>query len=307
MVLTRSQVRNNMQGKMYRIRMFSNKLLLKKRLTHLRHVIRMETGNTLMYDIDYLKRSNYHSRDKDIRFQEKGHIYYVKGRTGFTSVTKFVHGFSKPFDADAVIAKMLESGKNKKYEGMSADQIKALWNKNGLESRTMGTAMHFAIECYYNKVGKDSKKDGCLWDGLNKECDQFEEFKMFARNKGLTPYRSEWCVFHEELKITGCVDMVFKNADGGYDIYDWKRTKDIKKNGFNMFEHKALCAIPDSNYWQYSLQLNMYKFILESKYGLRIDNLRLVSFHPDQEKCIIHQVPNMNDVIIELLEIEKMM
>lgn len=307
MVLTRLQKRMQSRKRYIKIQNLSKKLLLKKRLINIKHIIRMEGGNILKYDIDNLKRKNSHSRDKDIRFQEKGHIYYVKGRTGYISVTKFVHNFSKPFDADAVIEKILASGKNKKYEGMSAQQIKDMWNRNGLEARTMGTAMHFAIECYFNKVGEDSKQGGCLWDGLTKECDQFEQFKVFAKNKGLTPYRTEWCVFHEELKITGCVDMVFKNDNGGYDIYDWKRTKEIKKNGFDKFEHTALCALPDTNYWHYSLQLNMYKFILESKYGIRVDNLRLVSFHPEQDKCIIHQVPVMTDVIVELLETEKMM
>ena len=135
----------------------------------------MEGGvDSTKYDINFLERKNSHSQDKDIRFQEKGHIYYVKGKTGFTSVTKFVHGFSKPFDADAVITKMLASGKNKKYEGMTASEIKKQWNNNGLESRTMGTAMHYAIECYFNNVGGDCLKGGILWDGLDKECEQFE-------------------------------------------------------------------------------------------------------------------------------------
>ena len=71
--------------------------------------------------------------------------------------------------------------------------------------------------------------------------------------------------------------------------------------------HPALCALPDSNYWQYSLQLNMYKYILESKYGIRVDNLCLVAFYPEQEHCQVHQVPNMNDVIIELLKTENML
>ena len=37
-------------------------------------------------------------------FQEKGHIYDVNGDKTFTSVTKFVHGFAKPFNPVEVIA-----------------------------------------------------------------------------------------------------------------------------------------------------------------------------------------------------------
>ena len=55
--------------------------------------------------------------------------------------------------------------------------------------------------------------------------------------------------------------------------------KEIKKSGFNFIQHPVLDGIPDSNFWQYSLQLNLYKFILEKNYGIRIDNLYLVAIH----------------------------
>ena len=96
--------------------------------------------------------------------------------------------------------------------------------------------------------------------------------------------------------------MVFKNNDGGYDIYDWKRCKDVKKRGFNNFKNEALVHLPDCNYWHYTMQLNLYKFIIESKYGLRINNLYLVVFHPNngsgvfkKEKC-----PEIQDTLKEL-------
>ena len=51
-----------------------------------------------------------------------------------------------------------------------------------------------------------------------------------------------------------------------------------------------------------TLYLNLYKYILEAKYGLRIDNLYLVVFHPDngagifkKEKC-----PEIQDIMKEL-------
>lgn len=303
MVSTRSATRANALIRSQKFMSFSQKLLLKKQLTRIRHIIRMEGGvDSTKYDINFLERNNSHSRDKDIRFQEKGHIYYVKGKTGFTSVTKFVHSFSKPFDADAVIAKMLASGKNKKYEGMTAFEIKKQWNNNGLESRTMGTAMHYAIECYFNNVGSDCLKGGILWDGLDKECEQFESFKKLALERGLDAYRTEWCVFDEETRLSGSIDMIFKNSNGGYDIYDWKRSKEIKSSGFENYTHPALAMLPDSNFWQYSLQLNTYKYILEKNYGLRIDNLYLVAFHPDQDGMKLHKSPDLQSVIHELVE-----
>ena len=302
MVYTRSFTRRRSILRSQKLMTFSQKLLLKKRLTRIRHIIRMEGGiDSKKYDINFLERINSHEHDKHIRFQEKGHVYYVKGKTGFTSVTKFIHSYSKPFNADAVIEKMLASGKNKKYEGMTAAQIKKQWNDNGYESHTMGTAMHYAIECYFNGIGNDSMKGGVLWDGLDKECEQFESFKRVQSEKGLVPYRTEWCVFDEEKKLSGSIDMVFKNSNGGYDIYDWKRSKEIKTSGFDKYSHPVLSMLPDSNYWQYSLQLNTYKYILEKNYGLRIDNLYLVAFHPEQDGMKLHKAPDLQNEIMELV------
>ena len=81
------------------------------------------------------------------------------------------------------------------------------------------------------------------------------------------------------------VGMVFYNGDDNtYSIYDWKRVKEIKKTGFG-----KTCLIPglshihDANYWHYCFQLNIYKFILESKYDKKIRDLHLVVIHPENE------------------------
>jgi hypothetical protein len=46
---------------------------------------------------------------------------------------------------------------------------------------------------------------------------------------------------------------------------------------------KTACIqhLPDTNFWHYSLQLNMYKMILETKYNKKVVGLFLVCLHPD--------------------------
>ena len=44
-----------------------------------------------------LKDKFPHERDAHIRFQEKGHKYFIHGKTGFTSVTTLVHKAFEPF------------------------------------------------------------------------------------------------------------------------------------------------------------------------------------------------------------------
>ena len=252
---------------------------------------------------------NAHERDSHISFQEFGHIYDVDGDKTFTSVTKYVHGFAKPFNANEVIAGMRRRGLSPEYEGMTDADIQRKWKLNGIDASTRGTKMHYQIECYFNKLAITNNWDidEKSWkeNDLQVELGQFRNFIDCLKEEGaLFPYRTEWCVFHEELKFTGSIDMVFRNKNGGFEIYDWKRSKDIKKHGFNNFVNPALVHLPDCNYWHYTMQLNLYKYILENKYGLRIDNLYLVVFHPDnghgifkREKC-----PEIQDIMKELFE-----
>ena len=103
--------------------------------------------------------------------------------------------------------------------------------------------------------------------------------------ENLEPYRTEWTVFHEELKLAGSIDMVFENEDGTLLIYDWKRCKDIvKTNNWNKFsKNEIISYLPDTNYWHYCLQLNTYKAILEEKYDKKVVELCLVCLHPDNK------------------------
>ena len=149
-----------------------------------------------------------------------------------------------------------------------------------------GTAMHYNIECHYN--GLPIPPDDV-------EASEFRYFLQFYRDHAdhLSPYRTEWTVFDEAVRISGSIDMVFENLDpatgepdGTLSIYDWKRCKEIKKVPFGAkdYSHTAAIAhIPDTNYWHYCLQLNTYKAILQRCYGKRVTDLFLVCLHPDNK------------------------
>lgn len=70
-----------------------------------------------------------------------------------------------------------------------------------------------------------------------------------------------------------------------YAIYDWKRAEKISAE--SDFYHKYSIhpklsnKIPDTNFWHYAMQLNIYKYILERNYNIRIDELCLVKLHPN--------------------------
>ena len=246
-----------------------------------------------------LSRKNIHNRDKDISFQEYGHIYNVKGDKSYTSVTKLVHRYVAPFDAKKVIASILEKGTNVKYIGMTAEEIDTMWKQNGKEAREAGTKMHYGIECHYNDVTLPT-----LWDNLTAEQEQFSNF--LTDHPHLEAYRTEWAVYDEEHHLSGSIDMVFKNSNGKFDIYDWKRTKEIKTSGFSKFKSPILSYLPDTNFWHYSLQLNIYKYILETNYSMEIGDLYLVAIYPGQTNYIKYKAPDLQNEVREIIAEHKL-
>jgi ATP-dependent exoDNAse (exonuclease V) beta subunit len=239
-----------------------------------------------------LALSNPHERDKHIRFTEEGHKYTIltDPDSKYTSVTTWNHSHFPHFDADAIIKSMMKGKGWKvghKYWGLTADQIKKQWADSGASASGAGTALHFDIECFMNnqlipypythkqlRVDTPSTNDSLEW----------KYFLEFIKDMPhLKPYRTEWTVYNEDLKLAGSIDMVYENPDGTLSIYDWKRAKDITRiNVYNKFALTySISHMPDSNFWHYALQLNTYKAIIESKYDKRVTDLFLVRLHPE--------------------------
>ena len=64
----------------------------------------------------------------------------------------------------------------------------------------------------------------------------------------------------------------------------------------------------DSGHWHYCLQLNIYKAILESKYGIKVSEMQLVCLHPDNKNrnymCI--EMVDLSDEVASLLQMRSL-
>jgi len=278
-----------------------------------------------------LSKLNSHQRDKNIRFYARGHRYEITTDMGskYTSVTTWNHSHFPKFDADLVIKNMMK-GKNwkegHKYWGMTADEIKVSWNKNRDNVAGAGTDLHAMIEDFMNNDELSNKlnyyyKHENLYENYitNKDknfsnevynCPEWNYFIKFVQeHSNLTPYRTEWMIYHEDVKIAGSIDMVYLNDDGSLSIYDWKRSKEITKttNWEEYALNPLICHLPNTNFWHYSLQLNTYKKILEDKYGRIVKNLYLVRLHPETttDTYELLEVPILTKEINDLFEERK--
>jgi hypothetical protein len=278
-----------------------------------------------------------HPRDALIEFDAGPHTYTCAGESNYLSVTTWNHTHFPAFEADAIIKKMNLTNPKCKYYGQTPEQIKAGWEQNRDEAAAAGTAMHQAIEAYWlgghpphapplgegRTQGADASESsltvfpfsasapcvrpspsGGAWGG----CPPNPHFVNFlAAHPLLKPYRCEWMIFDEDVRLAGSIDFVSENDDGSLTIYDWKRCKEIKKsNGFGGSAlTECISHLPDTNYWHYVLQLNTYKTILERKYEKKVKKMFLVGLHPNLPNYQVHAVPALVQEMADLFALRR--
>ena len=290
--------------------------------------------NTVTVELPILKEvlsvQNSYEKDSHILFDEPTHKYTitVDPESKYTSVTTWIHTHFPKFDADKIIDSMFKSRSYKeghKYWNMTKSDILDLWEKNRDGKADQGTNLHYFVECFMNNdrvcegyTHKDLYEDysrfcsdGDLKPkesfGLCKEWNYFMKYIMDTSE--LKPYRTEWRVYDEDLKMSGSIDMVYENEDGSLSIYDWKRCGNITKtNPWNKYATTyCISHLPDTNFWHYAIQLNTYKYILETKYGKKVKDLVLVKLHPDDsdDSYELLTVPFLENEIKDLIDIRK--
>lgn len=249
-----------------------------------------------------LQELHGHPRDARITFKEEGHTYTIDGESGhYTSVTTLIHKFFPHFDADGVIAKITQS-KRSAYYGMDPQDIKDQWARATQD----GSDLHEQIELFFDEYAGL----GEVVPEMVAPSVEFGFFLDYFRDHCLgkmRPYRSEWYVFDEDedVRVCGSIDMLFSDIADETNrrlfIVDWKRSKEIRTR--NVFEKGyGPCSHYDScNHIQYSLQLNLYKYILEAKYDKVIVGMMLVILHPTNKTYKLFPVADMQADIHRML------
>ncbi len=234
-----------------------------------------------------------HPRDARLLFDEQQHIYTCDGRQ-LMSVTTLVESYFEQFDAEYWAERKATPFRPK-------EAILAEWAAKGKIARDLGTQMHARIEKYY--LGEN---DGSEYASD----DTFSRFLQFAGGIRLTPYRTEWRIYAEEYGLAGTLDFLAMNDRGEYEIWDWKRSSKlvdaasgdvIDYNRYGKHAFAPICHIPDTTFHHYALQVSVYRYILEHKYGIRPVAGHLGVFHPDYSTYYIVDVPYLEDEVHEIL------
>ena len=284
------------------------------------------------YEPEKLAQTTPHRLDKNIKFTEDDHKYFVRydesssvfETEGITSASGIIHSFFPHFDPDVVIAKM-RKGRNwatGKYVGMTTAAIKTMWEENGQRASARGTMLHFLLECHNN--GFD------LHGSPYADILEVQDYARWRKKHfvGMIPFRTEMRMFTgPDLRLTGTADLlaVAENHPlpedcGGVlelSIIDWKFSKAI--NLTNKFENGfGVCKdMPSCNFSSYALQQNLYQYMMETYYpdwvwkghvytSVRIISKHLAIFHENHGREGYHlELPDMQDRIKAMMEVRR--
>lgn len=237
---------------------------------------------------------NAHERDFRLGFDAATHTYRLDGCDGeLTSVTTLVESCFPEFDSQGCAARVAAR------EGVDVATVLERWDAIARDARVRGTAMHDRIERYY--LGEENHGA--------EESEEFRLFRMFADVERLHPYRTEWRIYHEDYGIAGTLDFLELTPEGTYNIYDWKRSIKLIDAGRGTVITEspyrtmslAPLSLPDTSYWHYALQVSVYRYILQEKYGIRVTGMKLGVFHPAYDRPWIITLPYLEDQVVAVL------
>lgn len=230
----------------------------------------------------------------DVIFDTKQYTYLLNGHP-LTSVSKLVNQIKKPFDTDRLAAKKARE------LGVSAEEIKESWAESGRVSKERGKRVHQHIKGILKAValGKLPPVNGGGLLALNQPLPEINAFDSFwAEAKAvLHPTWVEWVVGDEDLRIGGTIDVLFFNGEAGHsNIFDWKSGKFGLDNHFQKLLY-PFHDLDDCEFNIYSIQLSLYRLILDRNAGIELGDSYIV--HLDGDRYEIHQALNLQDRCLE--------
>ena len=256
-------------------------------------------SKTLMY----LQLKDY---EKKVSYDDDTHVYYYQNRT-LSPTTSTISKFFPKFDSKGISENLAKKelgsqlAANFDYVLKTAKKIRKKWS----EKADLGTIVHRYGEFVLNSGQvpfKDIKslKSMKSYANLGKHTlsNYLKSIDKFLKDQPQVLQNflySELIVWNRKFSIAGQVDFITYNfADDSIDLWDWKTSKTITDENvcFNSYGFGALSKLPATNFYKYTLQLSIYKQILELA-GFKVNGLKILHLKEKDYKII--DVPYLSD------------
>jgi hypothetical protein len=236
-----------------------------------------------------------------ITFTENDHKYIDSNNNNYISVTTIIGEAFEKFDSVKVAKQICEK------RGKTWQELVKEWGDLGKAATTLGTRVHenceYQINGEFDKMHTSSSTnvyEQILFNLAYKEVDKL------LSNKNILKLETEKLIFSPSLKIAGSIDLFVTYKNGTYGIFDWK----ILSKGLSQFGFNNKCGIlnatkniPDSNYWHYALQLQIYEILLKVEKYISNDATvtRTLNVFTDG-KFSQHEMPELKQECKELIK-----
>lgn len=184
------------------------------------------------------------------------------------------------------------SGDSSLFLTASPSSIRNQWKHEGLIGRTRGTLTHYYLE---NKWGSKILKPNISLSFIKTQSDLDDFVKSVTKcyrmadqfmkdHPNLIPVRLEFVVGDSELGYAGQVDAIFYDLNTKLlHLYDYKTDKKINRtNRFSKF-YPPFNHLDDCEFNKYSLQVSMYKYILEKNTNLEFGSSYIVWIYHEND------------------------
>lgn len=230
-----------------------------------------------------------------IVFNEDAHTYHYDDLL-CTSVTTVIGRYKEPFDTQKIATVYAVK------RGLSVFDVIEEWEKKKNDASTKGTHTHKYAEL------KFANKQYGVTEGLievsgtlNKCFGIIDAFYNDSKGK-LIPIRSEMVVGDKNRRICGMIDQLFYNVRAKeFQIWDYKTNKAINtKSDYKKKMTNGLWHLDECEFNTYSLQLGLYKKIIEENTNIKIGSSYICWVNEVNDTYKPMKVANMNSEINQI-------
>lgn len=247
---------------------------------------------------------------KSVSFVEHIHRYYIEGKeSNSVSVTGLISKFKPKFDTDKwsrIKAKKL---------GITQEEMKFIWSDKNLLSTTLGTSFHSLVEGYYTGYTHRPDKERIATElgtenyqvyknTLQAILPQFVNFYNDTKEY-LIPVRNEFIVGdYKDTQVCGTLDLLaYNERKEQFEIYDFKTNKDITRTSlYNESFKTPLDSLELCEFNTYSLQLSLYKYIIEKYTKIRISTSYIVWFNSRNANYECIPTTDLTPYVVRMLD-----
>lgn len=242
-----------------------------------------------------------------VTYFDEPHKYYVNNNE-LISVTTLIHKYQENFNED-----YWSKYKSNQYNLKQYEIIRA-WNFINKKGTTKGSIVHDYVEnLFQNKVFKYPKEQIYNEFGFDPVFKEYEISKRHVDNfyrdtfGKLIPIKTEFVMYDYETNIGGMLDILFYNVRmKEFQIWDYKTNKEFTFEDKKRHLLNDLFVLEDCDLEIYSLQLGIYKYIIEKYIPIKLGKSYLVWFSHNNDNYKIIETKDRSYFVNKIIENRKL-